>query len=82
MKFSAQSIIPKLPVVSTTGKNRRNARRPFTGDTHTIPIKKRVQDPWEVPEDEVYEEVSNAMTGKRQQVAYGSTVVARAAQWT
>ncbi|ODM15490.1 hypothetical protein SI65_09093 [Aspergillus cristatus] len=82
MEFSAQSIIPNLPTVSTTGKNRRNVPLPFTGDTHTIPIKKRVQDPWEVPEDEVYEEVSNAMTGKRQQVAYGSTVVARAAQWT
>lgn len=78
MEFSAPSVIPTPPTVSTTGKNRREFPLPFTGDTYTIPIKKRVRDPWEVPEDEVYEEVSNAMTGKRRHVAYGSSVFARA----
>lgn len=79
MEFSAPSVIP---TVSTTGNNRREFPLPFTGDTYAMPIKKRVRDPWEVPEDEVYEEVSNAMTGKRQQVAYGSSVFPKAAQWT
>lgn len=81
-EFGARSAISTIPTVSTTGRNRRVFPMGFTGDTYTMPIKKRVRDLWEVPEDEVYEEVGNAMTGKRQQVAYGSSVVARAAQWT
>lgn len=82
MKSTALSSIPNLHTHTITGKNRRELPFPFTSDTYMIPIKKRARDPWEVPEDEVYEEVSNAMTGKRQQVAYGSSVFPKAAQWT
>jgi len=82
MGFSAQGDIPNPPTHITTGKNGKQIPLPFTSDTYPIPIKKRARDPWEVPEDEVYEEVSNAMTGKRQHVAYGSSVFPKAAQWT
>lgn len=74
--FNAQSIISKPPTHPTTIKNGKDFSFPLASEKHAIPIKKRTRDLWDIPEDEVYEEVSNAMTGKRQQVAYGSSVIA------
>lgn len=40
----------------------------------TVPIKRHTHNIWDILEGEVYEEVDNAVTGKRQQLIYGSNV--------
>ena len=49
---------------------------PLEKDSYSAPTKKRTRDIWNMlDDDEVYEEVSNAVTGKRQQMIYGSNVL-------
>lgn len=60
---------------SPLNKNEGNAFQ-FLGGDRVMPIGKRTPDVWDIVEDEVYEEVGNALTGKRQQLIYGSNVSA------
>ena len=49
---------------------------PLEKESYSIPMKKRTRDIWNMLDDEdVYEEVSNAVTGKRHQMIYGSNVL-------
>lgn len=48
----------------------------FLGGDRVMPIRKQTPDVWDIIEDEVYEEVGNAVTGKHQQLIYGSNVPA------
>ena len=49
---------------------------PLKKESYSVPTKKRTRDIWNMLDDEeVYEEVSNAITGKRQQMIYGSNVL-------
>lgn len=59
---------------SPLNKNEENAFQ-FLGGDRVMPIRKRTPDVWDIVE-EVYEEVGNAVTGKRQQLVYGSNVPA------
>lgn len=45
-------------------------------ESYAIRCRKRTYDIWNELEDEVYEEVKNMVTGKRQQLVYGSNVFA------
>lgn len=45
-------------------------------ESYAISCRKRTYDIWNELEDEVYEEVNNVVTGKRQQLIYGSNVFA------
>ena len=81
-----ESDTPIMPVIHEHQRNIQDeyAREPILNgysfslenESYSVPTKKRTRDIWNMlHDDEVYEEVSNAVTGKRQQMLYGSNVL-------
>lgn len=69
-------MIPALHQHADGSKNRNgeNVFRFALNNEPTIQIRKRTHNIWDILEGEVYEDVDNAVTGKRQQLIYGSNV--------